>query len=280
MNDIINALSVDVEDYFQVSAFEKHISRDKWNSISVRVEGNMERILNIFEEYDAKATFFTLGWIAEKYPSMINKISDAGHEIASHGYSHIRVTEQSKDEFKNDISKTKNILEDITGNEVLGYRAASFSITKECAWAHNIIEGCGYSYSSSIYPIKHDLYGIPDAPRHPYLTGMGQLLEIPVTTFEIMGQRIPCGGGGFFRFYPYFISKYMFKTINKNEMRPCLFYFHPWELDKNQPKQKNISFKTRFRHYLNLGKMEKRLRSLLQDFKWGRYDQIFLEKNN
>lgn len=275
---IVNAMSVDVEDYFQVSAFEKYANKSMWNKFEPRVEYNTNKILDLFEKYDVKATFFILGWIAEKYPILIERIAAEGHEVASHGYEHIRITNQTPDEFRLDIIKTKKILEDISGQEVKGYRAASYSICKDNLWALGLLEETGHKYSSSIYPIKHDLYGIPDAPRFAYRpNGDAGILEVPITTLEIGKKRLPCGGGGFFRLYPYMVSKMAYQYINVRNQQPGIFYFHPWEIDPQQPKPfSRLSFKTKFRHYLNLGKTESRLESLLEDFSWGRMDKIFL----
>ncbi|NKB37597.1 MAG: DUF3473 domain-containing protein [Gammaproteobacteria bacterium] len=272
-------MTVDVEDYFQVSAFENYISRDSWNKLNTRVEANIERILLIFSDHNVSATFFTLGWIAERHPEMVKKIVDAGHELASHGYSHIRVTQQNPSEFREDIVKTKGLLEDIGGVEVQGYRAASYSIdSSNHQWAHEALDAAGHKYSSSIYPIKHDLYGIPDAPRHPYKITNLDLLEIPISTISIYNHRLPCGGGGFFRLFPYMISRKMIEHVNQKEQEPCMFYFHPWEIDIDQPVVKGLNFKSRFRHYLNLKKMNTRLTRLLDDFTWGRVDSVYLDR--
>ena len=273
---ITNAFSIDVEEYFQVSAFEGNILREDWDKYPSNINENIDRILLLLDNCNVKATFFVLGWIAEKHSGMVRKISDLNHEVASHGYSHVRVINQNAKEFKKDIIKTKNILEDITGREVLGYRAASYSINKENQWAHEIIQETGHSYSSSIYPIVHDLYGIPDACRFPYKPCDGELLEIPISTFQLFKKRIPCGGGGFFRLYPYILSRSMINYINKREGKPCVFYFHPWEIDSKQPRIKNLNFKTRFRHYLNIDKTEKRLGKLLSDFNWDTMLKVYL----
>ncbi len=279
MTKLKNAMTVDVEDYFQVSAFENYISRDSWNKLNTRVEANIERILLIFSDHNVSATFFTLGWIAERHPEMVKKIVDAGHELASHGYSHIRVTQQNPSEFREDIVKTKGLLEDIGGVEVQGYRAASYSIdSSNHQWAHEALDAAGHKYSSSIYPIKHDLYGIPDAPRHPYKITNLDLLEIPISTISIYNHRLPCGGGGFFRLFPYMISRKMIEHVNQKEQEPCMFYFHPWEIDIDQPVVKGLNFKSRFRHYLNLKKMNTRLTRLLDDFTWGRVDSVYLDR--
>jgi polysaccharide deacetylase family protein (PEP-CTERM system associated) len=274
---IVNAMSVDVEDYFQVSAFEKNISQSDWDQLPCRVEGNTNRILDLFAAHDVKATFFMLGWVAERYPDLVRRIVDAGHELASHGYTHTRVTQQTPKVFSEDIAKTKALLEDIAGCEVLGYRAASYSIVSETLWAHDLLQQAGYRYSSSIYPIHHDLYGIPDAPRFPYIHKKDGLLEIPITTVSLLKHNLPCGGGGYFRLLPYRMSRLAMKHVNKTDRQPCVFYFHPWEMDPEQPRQQGISRKTRFRHYLNLDRMKDRIARLLADFNWDRMDRVFLD---
>jgi len=274
----INAMSVDVEDYFQVSAFENHISRDQWTKLSCRVETNTDRILALFEEHKVKATFFILGWVAERYPDLIRRIAAQGHEISSHGYEHIRVIHQSQQQFREDIIRTKKLLEDVSGAEVLGYRAASYSINAANMWALKELRAAGHRYSSSIYPIRHDLYGMPDAPRfvfYPY--GAEGVMEIPISTVNIMGHRMPCGGGGYFRLLPYRISRWAIRQVNQQDHQAAIFYFHPWEIDPAQPRQRGLSMKTRFRHYLNLECMEQRLKMLLRDFHWGRLDHLFLD---
>ncbi|HMV12301.1 MAG TPA: DUF3473 domain-containing protein [Nitrosomonas sp.] len=277
---IRNALTIDVEDYFQVSAFDPYIPRNDWDSIPCRVERNIDRILSLLEKKGINATFFTLGWIAKRYPSMVRRIVENGHELASHGCDHDRVTELGSDEFYKDIADSKKILEDISGFPVIGYRAPSFSINKQNYWALNLLEEAGYLYSSSIYPVRHDHYGIPDAPRFAfYPNPTGKLLEVPITTVNLLGRNIPVGGGGYFRLWPYAVSRWFIQRVNEKDQRSAVFYFHPWEIDPDQPRQKGINLKVRFRHYLNLDLMEKRLTNLLNDFGWGRMDQIFLEKN-
>ncbi len=277
---IRNALTIDVEDYFQVSAFDPYIPRDDWDSIPCRVERNIDRILSLLEKKGINATFFTLGWIAKRYPSMVRRIVENGHELASHGCDHDRVTELGSDEFYKDIADSKKILEDISGFPVIGYRAPSFSINKQNYWALNLLEEAGYLYSSSIYPVHHDHYGIPDAPRFAfYPNPTGKLLEVPITTVNLLGRNIPVGGGGSFRLWPYTVSRWFIQRVNEKDQRSAVFYFHPWEIDPDQPRPKGINLKVRFRHYLNLDLMEKRLTNLLNDFGWGRMDQIFLEKN-
>ncbi len=272
---ITNALTIDVEDYFQVSAFEKHIDKKSWGNFSCRVEKNVQSILQILDDNQTKATFFTLGWVAEKFPALVKDISSQGHEIASHGMSHIRVTSQTQQEFMRDVQNSKKILEDISGYEIRGYRAASFSINNDNLWALETLLETGHIYSSSIYPVRHDLYGIPDAPRFPFRLRANCVLEIPISTVKLFGRNIPCGGGGYFRLYPYMLQRRAIEAVNKNDGKPFIFYFHPWEVDPDQPKINNLNFKTRFRHYLNLNKMENRLRKLITDFNWSRVDEAF-----
>lgn len=275
-----NAMSVDVEDYFQVSAFEKHIRRDQWDVLPCRVEANTHRVMDLFERHGIKATFFMLGWLAERYPQLVRCIVDSGHELASHGYSHVRVTQQQPDEFRADISRTKKLLEDIGGVEIRGYRAASYSIGARNLWALDVLAETGHVYSSSIYPIHHDLYGMPEAPRFAFYPHDEQgLLEIPVTTVNLFDRKLPCGGGGYFRFLPYELSRWAMRRVNNDDGQSCVFYFHPWEIDPGQPRQQGISLKTRFRHYVNLERMERRLAALLKDFHWDRMDRIFLDES-
>ncbi len=271
---IVNGLSVDVEDYFQVSAMAPYIARSDWDSIPCRVERNVDRLLALFEANQAHATFFVLGWIAERYPQTVRRIVAGGHELASHGYAHRRATEQTQTEFFGDISSAKKILEDIGGVAVSGYRAPSFSIGSGNLWAFDSIEQAGYRYSSSVYPVQHDHYGMPDAPRFPHRSRAG-LVEIPITTARAFGRNLPAGGGGYFRFAPYAVSRWAIRTVNEREKRPVIFYMHPWEIDPGQPRVAGTSFKTRFRHYLNLDRMEGRLRRLTSDFRWDRIDQAF-----
>lgn len=278
MNTITNAMTVDVEDYFQVSAFEKNISRGDWEQLPCRVDYNTNRILDRFAENQVRSTFFTLGWVAERYPQLIRRIVEEGHELACHGLSHIRVTEQTPDEFREDVTRAKSILEDIGGVKVRGYRAASYSIGAGNLWALDILEELGFDYSSSIYPVKHDLYGMPEAPRFPFKPTQNKaLLEIPVSTLRIASRNIPCGGGGYFRLFPYGLSRWAIKRVNRVDRQPTVFYFHPWEIDPGQPRQTDIPLKTRFRHYLNLRHTEGRLQRLLSDLNWNRMDHVFLD---
>ncbi len=274
----MNALSVDVEEYFQVSAFENFLPREDWENLPSRIEQNVDRLLELFNDRNVKATFFVLGWIAERHPLLIRKMHEHGHEIASHGYSHTRIIHQSQDNFRQDVSITKKILEDIIGDRIRGYRAASFSINEEKHWAHEILEEEGHAYSSSVNPIRHDIYGIPDGARFPYLTGHGNLLEIPITTCKLLDYTLPCGGGGYFRLLPYPLYRYLLNKILKDENCRLIFYFHPWEIDNEQPRMENLNLKTRFRHYTNLGSMFSKLESLLTDFEWDRVDRVFSDE--
>lgn len=272
-------MTVDVEDYFQVSAFASHIPRESWETLPCRVERNIDRILCLFDEKQIKATFFTLGWIAQRYPAMINRIVAHGHELASHGWGHHRVSDLKPEEFRDDIIRSKAVLEDIGGQIVVGYRAPSFSINGSNLWALDYLEEAGYRYSSSIYPVHHDHYGMPDAPRFAfYPRKNGGLLELPVSTVCLFGRNIPIGGGGYFRLWPYSLSRWFIQRLNFTEAHSAIFYFHPWEIDDDQPRQADIGLKTHFRHYLNLHRMEGRIRTLIHDFNWGRMDQIFLKK--
>jgi len=273
---IRNAMTVDVEDYFQVSAFEGYIDRREWDSFPCRVEHNTDRILALFADSGVQATFFTLGWVAERYPSLVKRIVAGGHELASHGYSHVRVNRQQPAEFREDVEKTKKLLEDISGVAVKGYRAASYSIGADNLWALEELAEAGYVYSSSIYPIQHDLYGMPEAPRFAFRPrGHDGVLEIPITTLRVGGKNLACGGGGFFRLYPYAISRWALRRVNQGDGQAGIFYFHPWEIDPGQPRQDGIGIKARIRHYLNLSRMEPRLKCLLRDFSWDRVDRVF-----
>ena len=269
-----NAFTIDVEDYFQVSAFAPHIPRSEWPIRECRIERNVDCILSMLDEHETKATFFTLGWIAERYPEIVRSIVRNGHELASHGYGHERATEQTPESFFADINVAKLILEDISGTEVKGYRAPSFSIGERNLWAFECLERAGYRYSSSIYPIRHDHYGMPNAPRHAH--AIGRLVEIPATTLRFLNRNWPASGGGYFRLMPYGLSHWMIDRINRIDQLPAVFYFHPWELDVAQPRIPGISTKTRFRHYVNIHRMEGRLHRLLADFAWGRMDHLFL----
>ena len=274
---ITNALTIDVEDYFQVSAFAPHIARSEWNTRECRVERNVNSILEMLACRDTKATFFTLGWIAERYPQLVRQIVKEGHELASHGYGHERASEQTEEAFFADIHLAKIVLEDLAGSEVNGYRAPSFSIGTGNLWAFDCLARAGYRYSSSIYPIRHDHYGMPNSPRFAYEVRPG-LMEIPITTLRVFNRNLPSSGGGYFRLLPYTLSRWMLGRVNGHDREAGIFYFHPWEIDTGQPRIAGISRKTRFRHYVNIDRMQGRLNQLLEDFKWGRMDHIFLDR--
>ncbi|HOM12117.1 MAG TPA: DUF3473 domain-containing protein [Rubrivivax sp.] len=274
---ITNALTIDVEDYFQVSAFAPYIARADWERRECRVERNVERILALLDDHDTEATFFTLGWIAERYPQLVRRIAEQGHEVASHGYGHQRASELDRAEFRADIERAKKVLEDLSGSEVTGYRAPSFSIGPGNLWALDELARAGHRYSSSIYPIRHDHYGMPDAPRFAHTAADG-LIEIPITTLRLFNRNLPSSGGGYFRLLPYALSRWMLRQVNASDREAAVFYFHPWEIDPGQPRIAGIDRKTRFRHYVNIHRMERRLQSLLRDFKWGRMDRLFLDR--
>lgn len=275
-NPPAGAMTVDVEDYFQVAALSQQIRREDWDSHPCRVERNVDRILGLFSESGVSATFFTLGWIAERYPRVVRQIVDGGHELASHGYEHIKVHSQEPDAFRHDIRWTKAILEDIGGQRVKGYRAASFSIDSRTLWAFDVLAEEGYDYSSSIYPIRHDHYGMPDASRFRFRpSDRHALVEVPISTLRLRGRNLPSGGGGYFRLLPYGVSRWALRRIAREDRQPTVFYFHPWEIDPGQPRVGGLSLRSRFRHYVNLGRMEGRLRALLRDFQWDRMDRVF-----
>ena len=269
MHDVItNHLTIDVEEYFQVSAFESIISPDDWAHMEFRVEQNTTKMLDLLEEYKVKATFFVVGWVAEKHPHLVKKISQQGHEIGCHSYKHRKVYDLTPDEFRQDTQKAKYILEQVIGNKVLGYRAPSYSITNRSLWALDILEQIGFTYDSSIFPIHHDLYGLPGAPRFRYTIPNKSLIEYPISTASVLGMRIPIAGGGYFRLFPYWFTKLMLKRINHKEGKPFIFYCHPWEIDPSQPRLTNAKLFSKFRHYNNLAKTSSRLKYLLQDFQF------------
>lgn len=272
---IVNGLSVDVEDWFQVGAFENVIARGEWDSIKTRVEDNVCRVIDLFAEADVSATFFTLGWVARRHPNMIRRIADAGHELASHGYDHARVFTFTRKEFAEDIRKARGIIEDCAGVAVTGYRAPSFSIDHRTPWAFAELAEQGYAYSSSVAPIVHDHYGWPEAPRFAFRPlAWSPMIEIPVTTAMLGGRRVAAGGGGFFRVLPYGFSRWAIRQVNRQEGRPAVFYFHPWEVDPGQPRVGHAPLRSRFRHYTGLAKMAGKLRELVNEFCWGRMDML------
>ncbi len=272
---LVNALTIDVEDWFQVSAMAPYIPRAEWDARECRIEANVDRILALLADHDTRATFFTLGWVADRYPQVVRRIVEQGHELASHGYGHQRATDLDAARFSNDIAHAKLLLEQTAGVAVRGYRAPSFSIGPGNDWAFDCLQQAGYLYSSSVYPIRHDHYGAPDAPRFVHAVRDG-LIEIPPTTLRMFNRNLPSSGGGYFRLLPYAMSRWMLRRMHAADKQSAVFYFHPWELDVAQPRVPGIDAKTRFRHYLNLGRMEARLHRLLADFRWGRMDEIFL----
>lgn len=270
-----NALSVDVEDWFQVGAFERTIQRGHWDGLTHRVEGNTDAVLDLFAQADVKATFFTLGWVAERYPALIRRIADAGHEVASHGYDHARVFTFTPEQFRADLRKARGILEDAGGQAVTGYRAPSFSIDTRTPWAHAILAEEGYRYSSSVAPIRHDHYGWPESPRFAWKPVAGaELVELPVTTAKLGKRTLAAGGGGFFRLLPYGFSRWAIRQVNEQAQRPAIIYFHPWEIDPDQPRVANAPLRSRLRHYSNLSVMAAKLRRLTRDFAWTRVDAL------
>ena len=271
-----NAFSIDVEDYFHVEALSSVVDRSQWSQLEYRAEASTQRILELLAAESVRATFFILGWVAKRSPQLVRAIHAGGHEVACHGLTHQMVIRQSPELFRSETTEAKQLLEDAIGAPVRGYRAATYSITRESLWALDILSELGFVYDSSIFPIRHDLYGIPDAPRFPYRPHGTGLLEVPVTTVEFLGQRLPCGGGGYFRLLPYGLFRRALERVNQRDGQPAVFYCHPWEIDPGQPRIGGLSLKSRFRHYTNLSKMEGRMRQLLRDFNWGRMDEVFV----
>ena len=266
---VVNGLSVDIEDWFQVGAFERIVRREDWDTLQPRVERNSDAVLALFARHGVYATFFTLGWVAERYPDLIRRIAAAGHEVASHGWDHVRVFTMTPGQFRADIGRTRALLEDLTGRRVAGYRAPSFSIDRRTPWAHEILAEEGYAYSSSVAPISHDHYGWPGAPRFAFRpVKESALVELPVTSAKFGGKLLAAGGGGFFRLLPYRFSRWAIRQVNR-EGRPAIFYFHPWEIDPSQPRLVNAPLRSKLRHYSRLGAMEAKLHRLIQEFRWG-----------
>ena len=268
LDNRLNAMTVDVEDYFQVSAFESVLKPSDWSSIPLRVEENTHRLLDVFAEHNAKSTFFTLGWVAQRCPTLIKRIVEEGHELASHGLNHRRATTMTRDEFIDDVKTSKAILEDAGGVAVKGYRAPSFSVNDDNQWIYEVLVELGVEYSSSTYPISHDLYGVPEWPRFKYQRPEG-ITEIPIPTIVKNDKNVGIGGGGYFRLYPYWLSRKRIQAFMQSETAPYSFYFHPWEIDPGQPKIANAPLKSKIRHYINLGRMEGKLKRLLSDYRWG-----------
>jgi len=274
---VVNAMSVDVEDYFQVQALASQFPRDIWDAQPLRVEANTNRILDLFAEQSVKATFFTLAWVAKRCPQLVRRIVDEGHELASHGTEHRRADEQTPEQFRADVGGSKKLLEDLGGVPVRGYRAPTFSIGENNLWAFDVLADEGYAYSSSVYPVKRDFYGMPQAPRFAFFPRQDQgFTEIPMTTVRVGERNLPGGGGGFFRLLPLGLTSAGISRVNGADQLPSIFYFHPWEIDPDQPRASGLSFKSRFRHYINLDKTESRLRRLVRDFAWDRMDSVFL----
>jgi polysaccharide deacetylase family protein (PEP-CTERM system associated) len=275
MNRIRNAMTVDVEDYFHVQAFAHRIERRDWDAFPRRVDLNTNRILDLFGASEVKATFFALGWVAERFPALVRRIVADGHELASHGWDHTRVDRQDPEMFRADIRRTRAVLEDAVGVRVRGYRAATFSIGPRNMWAFPILRQEGYVYSSSINPIRHDLYGMPGAPRVPFRPDAGGVVEIPLTTVRLMGRNWPCSGGGYFRLLPKGLYRAGLTRVNRHDRQPGIFYFHPWEIDPDQPRIPNVGWKSRLRHYANLSRMADDVEELLREFAWDRMDRVF-----
>lgn len=267
-------MTIDVEDYFQVSAFKQVISPNDWDRLECRVEVGTQFLLEALEAEQIKATFFTLGWIAQRYPNLINAIVSGGHELASHGYGHQMITDLTPTSFREDIIRAKKTLEDLSGKAVIGYRAPSFSVGESTLWAHDILLETGHEYSSSVYPIKHDLYGMPDAPRFVHRRQNG-LLEIPATSVRLGGRNFPASGGGFFRLFPLWLSKAILNRVNSSDNERAVFYCHPWEFDPTQPRVKNAPLKSRFRHYVNLAQNLNKYNRLLNEFEWAPIRSVF-----
>jgi polysaccharide deacetylase family protein (PEP-CTERM system associated) len=276
---VVNALTVDVEDYFQVSAFDATVPRERWADYESRVCVNTERLLGIFEEAGVRATFFTLGWVAERFPSLVRRIAAGDHELASHGFGHQLVYGMTPDQFRQDVRRAKTIIEDLSGQRVEGFRAPSYSITRRSLWALDVLIEEGYRYDASIFPIRHDRYGIPDAPRHPWLVQRegGALLEVPPSTVRWAGTNLPVAGGGYFRLLPYWFTRWGMRRINAREGRPAVFYLHPWEIDPGQPRLP-ASALTRVRHYRNLAETERRLGRLLGEFEFGPVCEVLKDR--
>jgi polysaccharide deacetylase family protein (PEP-CTERM system associated) len=266
---------VDVEDWFHVGAFEEVIERGTWDAQADRVERNCDEILAMFAEAGVSATFFTLGWVAERHPGLLRRIAAAGHELASHGWDHARVFRMDAKSFGADLERSRKTIEDASGVQVTGYRAPSFSIDRRTPWAYPVLAEQGFEYSSSVAPISHDHYGWREAPRFAFKPlAWSDLIEIPVTTAEFAGRRMAAGGGGFFRVLPYGFSRWAIRQVNRREGRPAVFYFHPWEIDPGQPRVGNAPLKSRLRHYSKLDGMADKLRQLVHEFAWGRMDAL------
>ena len=272
---VVNAMTIDVEDYFHVSVFDGVVPRERWNSLESRVCANTERILAIFQEHRVRATFFVLGWVAERFPGLVRQIAALGHEIASHGYAHRLVYDQTPAAFREDVRRAKGLLEATSSMPVLGFRAPSYSITPRSLWAIDILIQEGHTYDTSIFPIRHDRYGIPVSPRYPYVVDRenGSLLEVPASTLRCGPLNVPVAGGGYFRILPYQWTRAGIARMNEIEGRAAIFYLHPWEIDPAQPRMPSSTL-TGLRHYRNLAKTETRLRRLLREFRFGTIREV------
>jgi polysaccharide deacetylase family protein (PEP-CTERM system associated) len=275
---VANAMTVDVEDWFQVQAFAGTLSRDDWETLPRRVEANTDAFLEMFAQAGVHATFFTLGWVADRHPALVRRIVEAGHELASHGYAHRLAHEQTPGDFREDVGRARRILEDVGGVAVAGYRAPTFSINTRNPWAFDVLADEGYTYSSSIFPIRHDLYGMPHAPRVAHRVAGGRLLEIPMTTVRLGARNLPCAGGGYFRLLPYALFRAGLRRVNLRDGASGIFYTHPWEIDPGQPRVEAAPRMAKFRHYLNIGRTAGRIRQLLRDFAWDRVDKVFSDQ--
>jgi polysaccharide deacetylase family protein (PEP-CTERM system associated) len=268
-------MSVDLEEYYHAWALSSRLERSQWEACTSRIEGTTAKVLDLFAEASVTATFFVLGWVAQRHPGLVRDIAAQGHELASHGYAHKRVGEQDPDVFFEDVRHTRLLLEDLAGVPVNGFRAPNFSIDRSTWWAFERLAEAGYAYSSSVHPIRHDHYGAPDAPPRPFQPTAADLIEIPVSTIEVLGRRVSCAGGGHFRLLPYRWSRWCLDRFVNSGDSPAAFYFHPWELDPDQPRVSGLPLRARIRHYTHLGRMEDKLRRLLGDFRWGRFDEVF-----
>jgi polysaccharide deacetylase family protein (PEP-CTERM system associated) len=275
VESIVNAMTIDVEDYFHVSAFEGHLQRSRWDSLESRVVRNTDRLLELLARANVQATFFVLGWVAERYPALVRRIAESGHEVGSHGFAHRLIYNQSPVEFREDLQRSRAVISEATSVAIDGYRAPSFSITPRSLWALDIIREVGFTYDASVFPIRHDRYGLPSAPRHFHALKQktGTLWECPASTVRVAGTNLPVAGGGYFRLLPYAWTRWGIARLNRHERRAAIFYLHPWEIDPDQPRMPT-SLLSRVRHYTNLRKTEERLLRLLREFRFAPLRQV------